>query len=43
METSNSSANNDVLQAHNERLGLGPIETVNSGHNNAVVNAQNHR
>ena len=36
METSNSSANND-------RLGLGPIETVNSGHNNAVVNAQNHR
>ena len=43
METSNSSANHAVLQAQNERCGLGPIETINCGHNEAVVNAQNHR
>ena len=43
METSISGANHAVLQAQNDRLGLGPIETINSGHNVAVVNAQNHR
>ena len=43
METNNSSANHSVLQAQNDRLGLGTIETINSGHNVAVVNAQNHR
>ena len=43
METSNSSANNTVLQAQNDKLGLGPIETINSGHNVAVLNSQNHR
>ena len=43
METNNSVANHAVLQAQNDRLGLGPIETINSGHNVAVVNAQNHR
>ena len=43
METSDSGANHAVLQAQNDRLGLGPIETINSGHNVAVVNAQTHR
>ena len=39
METSNSGANQSVLQAQNDRRGLGLIETINSGHNVAVVNA----
>ena len=43
METNNSGANHVVLQAQNDRLGLGPKETINSGHNVAVVNAQIHR
>ena len=43
METSNSGANHAVLQAQNDRGGLGPIEAINSGHYGAVVNAQNHR
>ena len=42
METSNSDANHGVLQAQNDRGGLGPIETINSGHNVSVVSAQNH-
>ena len=40
METSNSDVNLVVLQAHIDRWGLGPIETINSGHNDAVVNAK---
>ena len=43
METSNSGANHAVLNAQNDRRGLGPIETTNSGDNVAVVNAQGHR
>ena len=43
METNNSGANHAVLQAQNDRLDLGPKETINSGHNVAVVNAQIHR
>ena len=43
METSNSGANHAYLQAQNDRLGLGPIETIYSDHNVAVVSAQNHR
>ena len=43
METSNSGENHAVLNAQNDRWGLGPIETINSGQNVAVVNAQNHR
>ena len=43
METSNSGANQCVLQTQNDRCGLGPIETINSGHNVAVVSAQKHR
>ena len=39
MEIRNSGANHDVLQAQNDRWGLGPIETINSSHNVAVVNA----
>ena len=30
-------ANLVALHAHNDRWGLGPIETINSGHNDAVV------
>ena len=41
METSDSDANHAVLQAQNDRWGLGHIETISSGHNVAVVNAQN--
>ena len=40
METSNSGANHAVLNAQNDRCGLGPIETINSGHNVVVVNAK---
>ena len=36
METSYSGANQSVLQAQNDRWGLGPIETINSGHNVAL-------
>ena len=43
METSNSGANHAVLQAQNDRCGLGPIETINSGLNGSVVYAQNNR
>ena len=43
METSFDGANHAVLHAHNDRRGLGPIETINSGQNDAVLNAQNHR
>ena len=43
METSNSGANHAVLQAQNDKCGLGPIETSYSGHNAAVVNSQNNR
>ena len=40
METSDSGANHTVLNAQNDRGGLGAKETINSGHNVAVVNAQ---
>ena len=43
METSNSGANHAVLNAQNDRRGLGPKETINSGHNVNVVKAQNHK
>ena len=43
IETSNSDANNFVLNAQNDRWGLGRIETINSSHKAAVFNAQNHR
>ena len=39
-ETSNSDANYIVLQAQNDRCGLGPMESSNSGANHAVLNAQ---
>ena len=35
-ETSNSGANHTVLNAQNDRWGLGPIETINSGYIVAV-------
>ena len=38
-----SDGHHAVLHAQNDRLGLGPVETINSGHNVAVVNALNHR
>ena len=40
METIISDVNLVVLHAHNDRWGLGPVETINSGHNDAVVNAK---
>ena len=40
MEISNSGANHSVLNAQNERCGLGPLET---GANHAVLHAQNDR
>ena len=43
METSIPCANHAVLNAQNDRWGLGLIETINSGHNDAGVNAQNYR
>ena len=43
MESSFSDANHAVLHAHNDRCGLGTIETINSGHNIDVVNSQNNR
>ena len=43
MDTSDSGTNHTVLNAHNDRGGLGPKETINSGHTVVVVNAQNDR
>ena len=43
METSNSGDHHAVLQAQNDRGGLGPIETIKSGHNDDVVSVPNHR
>ena len=43
MEMSNSGPNHAVLQAQNDRGGLGPIETSNSDAKGVVLNAQNHR
>ena len=40
IETSNSDANNAVLNAQNDRRGLGPIETCNSGLKVAVLHAK---
>ena len=40
METSNSGANHAVLNAQNDRCGLGPIETSYSGLNVAVFHAK---
>ena len=40
METSNSDANHVGLHAHNDRWGLGPIETSNSGPKAAVLHAK---
>ena len=37
METSNSGANHGVLQAQNDRWGLGHIETINSGSKHDVL------
>ena len=42
METSNSDADHAVLNAQNERWGLGPLETFNSGNTVSDFNAQNH-
>ena len=41
MQTSHSGADHAVLNAQNDRRGLGPIETCNSGANHAVLHAQN--
>ena len=35
-----SDANHVVLNAHNDRRSLEPLETINSSHNVAVVNAK---
>ena len=43
METSDSGTYHTVLNAQNDRGGLGPKETINSGHTVVVVNAQNDR
>ena len=43
IETSYSGANLDVLNAQNDRRGLGPIETCNSGPEVAHLITQNHR
>ena len=43
METCNSDPKVAVLQAQNDRWGMGPVETIIAGHNVAVVNAQIHR
>ena len=40
METSDSGATHTVLNAQNDRGGLGPKDTINSGHNVAVLNAK---
>ena len=40
METSNFGSNHAVLNAQNDRLGLGPIETSYSGAKGAVLNAK---
>ena len=41
IETSNSDASHFVLQAQNDRWGLGPIEASVSGAKVAVMNAKN--
>ena len=38
--TSISGANHAILNAQNDRLGLGPIETINSGHKVAVLHSK---
>ena len=43
METSNSATNHAVLNAQNDRWGLGPMETSYSATNHAVLHAQNDR
>ena len=43
METSNSSVNDAVFHAQNDRRGLGLIETSNSDDNHVVLHAQNDR
>ena len=43
METSNSDANNAVLNAQNHRRELGPIESSNSDARHTVMHAHNHR
>ena len=40
METSNSDANNAVLHAQNDWLGLGPIDTCNSAPKFTVLHAK---
>ena len=40
IETSISGANHDVLNAQNDRWGLGPIETFNSGPEVAVLHVK---
>ena len=40
METSDSDVNLVILRAHNDRWGLGHIETINSGAKDAVLNAK---
>ena len=40
MQTSNSNDNHAVLNAHNDRKCLGPIETLNSGPKGAVLHAK---
>ena len=40
MQTSNSVANQAVLNAQNDRRGLGPIDTCNSGPEVFVLNAK---
>ena len=40
METSNSGANYAVLNAKNDRCGLGPIETCNSDPKGTVLHAK---
>ena len=43
METSYSDANHVVLEAQNDRWGLGPMETSVSGTDHAVLGSQNGR
>ena len=43
IETSISGANHAVLQAQNDRRGMGPIEPSYSDPKGPVLNAKNHR
>ena len=43
IETSDSDANHDVLNATNDMWGMGPMETGYSGANQAASHAQNER